>query len=41
MSPLLLIWQRRQARLIKLEEQLPEAADFFAAPCVPAIRLPM
>ncbi|MYN46394.1 pilus assembly protein TadB [Pseudoduganella sp. FT93W] len=28
--PLLLIWQRRQARLIKLEEQLPEAADFFA-----------
>ncbi|WP_348700349.1 type II secretion system F family protein [Duganella fentianensis] len=28
--PLLLIWRRRQARLVKLEEQLPEAADFFA-----------
>lgn len=28
--PLLLIWRRRQARLIKLEQQLPEAADFFA-----------
>lgn len=28
--PLLLIWRQRQARLIKLEQQLPEAADFFA-----------